>query len=103
VRDRTRAATTAGFGPRYLHSTGQAHKGGPPGGLFVQITADYDEDLAVPGSPYTFGFVHAAQAQGDLDVLADRGRQVVRLELGADAAGGLARLRAATERAGRSG
>lgn len=103
VRDRTRAATTAGFGPRYLHSTGQAHKGGPPTGVFVQLTADYQHDIAVPGSPYAFGFVHAAQARGDLDVLAERGRQVVRLHLGADAAGGLARLRALLEQAGPPG
>ena len=98
ARERTRAATTAGFGPRYLHSTGQAHKGGPATGVFVQLTAGYASDIDVPGSPYTFGFVHAAQAQGDLDVLAERGRQAYRLDLGADAVAGLGRLRAALER-----
>jgi transaldolase/glucose-6-phosphate isomerase len=92
VRDRTRAATTVGFGPRYLHSTGQAHKGGPPGGLFVQVTADHEGDVDVPGAPYTFGVVNTAQARGDFDVLAERGRRVLRLHLG-DMDEGLARLR----------
>ena len=97
VRDRTGIAGTVGFGPRYLHSTGQAHKGGPPGGLFLVITCDPAEDIDVPGKPYTFGVVNAAQAGGDLDVLTDRGRQVLRVHLGADVAGGLARLRTAVE------
>jgi transaldolase/glucose-6-phosphate isomerase len=98
VRDRTQVATTAGFGPRYLHSTGQAHKGGPPGGLFVQLTCDDADDIPVPGRAYTFGAVKAAQARGDFEVLAERGRRVLRVHLGADVEEGLARLRAAVER-----
>ena len=97
VRDRTGAATSVGFGPRYLHSTGQAHKGGPPSGVFLQLTADDDDDVPVPGRDYTFGVVKAAQAQGDLDVLAERGRRIVRVHLGSDVEPGLERLLGAVE------
>src|SRR2546430_10170839 len=68
IRDRYRVATCVGFGPRFLHSTGQAYKGGPNTGVFLQITCDDAADLAVPGQAYTFGVVKAAQARGDLQV-----------------------------------
>lgn len=79
--DKTGVATCLGFGPRFLHSTGQAYKGGPNTGVFVQITADAPADLAVPGKGYTFGLVEAAQARGDFQVLADRGRRALRVHL----------------------
>ena len=81
-----------GFGPRFLHSTGQAYKGGPNTGVFLQITADAAEDIQVPGQDYTFGVVEAAQAQGDLEVLAERGRRVVRVHLGNAVTAGLEQL-----------
>ncbi|HXP31169.1 MAG TPA: bifunctional transaldolase/phosoglucose isomerase [Stellaceae bacterium] len=95
IRDHTRAATCLGFGPRFLHSTGQAYKGGPNSGVFLQITCRGAEDLAVPGRKYGFGIVLAAQARGDFDVLAERGRRVLRVELGPDVRAGLAMLAAA--------
>jgi transaldolase/glucose-6-phosphate isomerase len=99
IRDATRAATCLGFGPRYLHSTGQAYKGGPAGGAFVEITCDDPQDIPVPGQKYTFGVVKAAQAQGDLEVLRERGRRTLRVHLGRDVGAGLAQLAAAAERA----
>ena len=81
VRDRRRVATTVGFGPRYLHSTGQAHKGGPNSGVFLVITCDATEDLPVPGQRYSFGTIERLQARGDLEVLASRGRRVLRIHL----------------------
>ncbi len=81
VRDAKRVATVAGFGPRFLHSTGQAYKGGPAGGVFLTITREPDPDLAVPGRKASFGAVQIAQARGDTDVLAERGRRVLRLHL----------------------
>lgn len=95
VRDATRAATCVGFGPRFLHSTGQAYKGGPNTGVFLQITCDDAVDLPVPGQKYTFGVVKAAQALGDFQVLAERERRVLRAHLGPDVAAGLAALREA--------
>jgi transaldolase/glucose-6-phosphate isomerase len=92
VRDSKRVATCLGFGPRFLHSTGQAYKGGPNSGVFLQITCDDAHDLAVPGQKYTFGTVKAAQARGDFQVLADRGRRALRVHLGQDVAAGLATL-----------
>jgi transaldolase/glucose-6-phosphate isomerase len=92
VRDAKRVATCLGFGPRFLHSTGQAYKGGPNSGVFLQITADDAADVAVPGQKYTFGVVKAAQARGDFQVLAERGRRLVRAHLGKDVTAGLARL-----------
>jgi len=83
------AATCLGFGPRFLHSTGQAYKGGPNRGVFLQITHDDPQDLPVPGQPYSFGVVSAAQAQGDFEVLANRQRRVLGVHLGADVAAGL--------------
>lgn len=94
VRDRKRVATCLGFGPRFLHSTGQAYKGGPNTGVFLQITCDDAIDLPVPGQKFTFGIVKAAQARGDLEVLAERGRRALRVHLGADVNAGLARLQA---------
>ena len=95
VRDRKRVATCVGFGPRFLHSTGQAYKGGPDSGVFLQITCDDAEELAVPGQKYGFGTVKAAQAQGDFAVLAERGRRALRVHLGADVGAGLAALEGA--------
>jgi transaldolase/glucose-6-phosphate isomerase len=93
VRDAKRVATCLGFGPRFLHSTGQAYKGGPNSGVFLQITADPAKDLLIPGRRATFGVVEAAQARGDLDVLVERGRRALRVHLkGGDVQGGLARL-----------
>jgi len=81
IRDRTRAATCLGFGPRFQHSTGQAYKGGPNSGVFLQITCDDPVDLDVPGHSYSFGLVKAAQARGDLAVLVERGRRALRVHL----------------------
>ena len=89
IRDRQRVATCLGFGPRFLHSTGQAYKGGPPSGVFLQITSDDAEQVAVPGQRYTFGVVKAAQAQGDLQVLFDRKRRALRVHLPSDVEAGL--------------
>jgi transaldolase/glucose-6-phosphate isomerase len=99
VRDKKRVATCLGFGPRFLHSTGQAYKGGPNSGVFLQITCDDAEDIPVPGQTYTFGIVKAAQARGDFQVLADRNRRALRVHLGADVAAGLATLRKAVQEA----
>ena len=99
VRDRVRVAASLGFGPRFLHSTGQAHKGGPATGLFLQVTADPRQDLPVPGQALTFGQVIAAQARGDFEVLCARGRRALRVHLGGDPAAGLERLDAAVARA----
>jgi transaldolase / glucose-6-phosphate isomerase len=92
VRDRKRVATCLGFGPRFLHSTGQDYKGGPNSGVFLQVTCDDAEDLPVPGQKYTFGVVKAAQARGDFQVLADRRRRALRVHLGADVKVGLTKL-----------
>ncbi|HEV2336490.1 MAG TPA: bifunctional transaldolase/phosoglucose isomerase [Stellaceae bacterium] len=92
IRDRRRTATCLGFGPRFLHSTGQAYKGGPNSGVFVQITCEDAADLAVPGQAYSFGVVKAAQARGDFDVLAERGRRLLRVHLPADLDTGLKTL-----------
>ncbi len=81
IRDKTRAATCLGFGPRFQHSTGQAYKGGPNSGVFLQITCDDPADIDVPGHAYSFGIVKAAQARGDLDVLVERGRRSLRVHL----------------------
>jgi transaldolase/glucose-6-phosphate isomerase len=81
VRDGAKAATCVGFGPRFQHSTGQAYKGGPNTGVFLQITCDDPNDLQVPGHKYTFGVVKAAQARGDLEVLVERGRRALRVHL----------------------
>jgi transaldolase/glucose-6-phosphate isomerase len=92
VRDHKHVATCLGFGPRFLHSTGQAYKGGPNSGVFLQVTCDDAQDLPVPGQKYTFGVVKAAQARGDFQVLADRKRRALRVHLGSDVKAGLTRL-----------
>jgi transaldolase / glucose-6-phosphate isomerase len=99
IRDRTKAATCVGFGPRFQHSTGQAYKGGPNSGVFLQITCDDPEDLPVPGQSYTFGIVKEAQARGDFEVLAERGRRALRAHFSGDLAAGLDKLRRAIEQA----
>ena len=99
VRDRKKVATCLGFGPRFLHSTGQAYKGGPNSGVFLQLTCDDARDLPVPGQRYSFGVVKAAQARGDYQVLAERGRRALRVHLPANLGQGLAALAAAFERA----
>ncbi len=95
VRDNKRVATCLGFGPRFLHSTGQDYKGGPNTGVFLQITARHAEDAEIPGQRYSFGVVIDAQAAGDLAVLEARGRRALRVHLGADLATGLNTLNAA--------
>ena len=99
VRDRKKVATVLGFGPRFLHSTGQAYKGGPNTGVFLQITCDDAVDLPVPGQKYSFGTVKAAQARGDFAVLAERGRRTLRVHLGKDVAAGLDTLAKAIKQA----
>jgi len=92
VRDAKQVATCVGFGPRFLHSTGQAYKGGPNSGVFLQITSGDAHDLAIPGQKYTFGVVKAAQARGDFEVLAERGRRALRVDLGKNVETGLSEL-----------
>jgi transaldolase/glucose-6-phosphate isomerase len=99
VRDKKKIATVLGFGPRFLHSTGQAYKGGPNTGVFLQITCDDAVDLPVPGQKYTFGVVKAAQARGDFAVLAERGRRALRVHLGKNVKSGLAKLNKAMQQA----
>ena len=99
VRDSKHVATCLGFGPRFLHSTGQAYKGGPNSGVFLQITCDDSVELPVPGQKYTFGIVKAAQARGDFQVLADRGRRALRVHLGSNVKAGLAAVQAAVQKA----
>ena len=99
LRDRTRNATTAGYGPRFLHSTGQLHKGGAPIGWFLQLTADHPDDRAVPGWPYTFGQLVEGQAAGDFAALDRHGLPVLRVHLGADPDAGLAALERALDAA----
>jgi hypothetical protein len=99
LRDSLRLATTLGYGPRFLHSTGQFHKGGPNTGLFLQLTADDTVDLPVPGQPYTFGIFKQAEALGDLEALRKHERRVIRIHLGADVSRGLAALERAIEAA----
>ena len=99
VRDHKRVATILGFGPRFLHSTGQLFKGGPNNGLFLQVTGENIDDLQVPGRKFTFGVVKAAQARGDHRVLAERGRRFLRVHLATDLSSGLTVLREAVKRA----
>jgi transaldolase/glucose-6-phosphate isomerase len=99
VRDKRHVATCAEFGPRFQHSTGQAYKGGPDSGVFLQITADHDKDLAVPGERASFGVIKAAQARGDFGVLIERGRRAMRVHLKGDLASGLKMLDAAITQA----
>ena len=99
LRDKKKNATCLGFGPRFLHSTGQAYKGGPNSGVFLQVTCDDAADLKVPDQKYTFGVVKAAQARGDFQVLADRGRRALRVHLGKDLKSDLTKLAAAFKQA----
>ncbi|MGF1479645.1 MAG: bifunctional transaldolase/phosoglucose isomerase [Cyanophyceae cyanobacterium] len=99
IRDRFKVATCLGFGPRFLHSTGQAYKGGPNSGVFLQITCDDALDLSVPGQKYSFGVVKAAQARGDFQVLGERHRRALRVHLSKDVEAGLATLQQAIEQA----
>jgi transaldolase/glucose-6-phosphate isomerase len=95
IRDAKKVATVAEFGPRFLHSTGQAYKGGPNSGVFTQITAEDKADLKVPGERFTFSVVKAAQARGDFDVLAERGRRALRVHITGDLEAGLHTLASA--------
>jgi hypothetical protein len=97
LRDGTGVATTAGYGPRFLHTTGQLHKGGPPIGCFIQLTAGHPVDLEIPGRDETFGLLLEAQAAGERTALADRGLLVLRIDLGHDVEAGLAELGAVLE------
>lgn len=97
IRDAKKVATCLGFGPRFLHSTGQAYKGGPNSGVFLQITCDDATDIPVPQQKYTFGVVKAAQARGDFQVLAERDRRALRIHLGKDVQAGLATLQTIIE------
>jgi glucose-6-phosphate isomerase len=92
IRDGLGVATTLGYGPRYLHSTGQFHKGGPNKGLFIQLTADDREDRVIPGTSYTFGILKQAQAAGDLEALKKHGRRIMRVHLGGNVKEGLEQL-----------
>ncbi len=92
LRNVTKRAVTVGFGPRYLHSTGQLHKGGPASGVFFQITASTAPDLEIPGKPYTFGTLFQAQADGDLQTLQKHGRRAIRLHIESDLEEGLQKL-----------
>jgi hypothetical protein len=92
IRDEHRVATTLGFGPRFLHSTGQLHKGGPANGLYIQVTTDDAVDVPIPGQPFSFSILKQAQAQGDLQSLRDHERRVIRLHIRGDLALGLSRL-----------
>ena len=99
IRDKKHVATCAGFGPRFQHSTGQAYKGGPNSGVFIQITADDAKDLAVPGQTASFGIIKAAQARGDFDVLTERDRRALRLHIKGDVSKGLAAINSAVAKA----
>ena len=93
LRDLTKCAVTIGYGPRFLHSTGQLHKGGPATGVFFQIIANDERDFAIPGEPYTFSILKQAQALGDFRALAKRGRRVIGIDLGNETLSGLKRLK----------
>ena len=99
MRDSKKVATCLGFGPRFLHSTGQAYKGGPDSGVFLQITCDPAVDVAIPGRKYSFGVVEAAEARGDFEVLVQRKRRALRIHLGAHVAAGLVVLKSAMREA----
>jgi len=92
IRDKKKVATAAEFGPRFLHSTGQAYKGGPKTGVFIQITTDDAKDLPVPNEKYTFSIVKESQARGDFDVLSERDRRAIRIHVKGDMNSGLEAL-----------
>ena len=91
IRDKYRVATTAGYGPRYLHSTGQLHKGGPNTGVFLEIVGDDPNDIKIPGQPFSFGVLKQAQALGDFQALRNHGRRVLRVQV-RDVAQGLVKI-----------
>jgi hypothetical protein len=91
IRDKYRVATTVGYGPRYLHSTGQLHKGGPNTGVFLQIVGDDPQDIAIPGERFSFGVLKQAQALGDFQALRNHGRRVLRVQV-RDVAQGLVKI-----------
>ena len=99
VRDEKKVATTSGYGPRFLHSTGQLHRGGPDSGVFLQITSEDINDMDIPGEKFTFGVLKQAQALGDFESLATRNRRAVRVDLGRDVEKGLRRLLAVVKEA----
>jgi len=99
LRDALTLAVTVGYGPRFLHSTGQMHKGGPNTGLFIQLTCRDATDISIPRRPYTFGIFKKAQAMGDLEALARHGRRAMRIDLGNEVKKGLSLLRRLVERA----
>jgi hypothetical protein len=99
VRNKTGHATTAGYGPRFLHSTGQLHKGGPKTGLFLQIVQDDAKDVPIPGQPYTFSILKQSQSLGDLQSLTSRRLPVLRVTLGRDVTAGWRALTAAVKSA----
>jgi transaldolase/glucose-6-phosphate isomerase len=99
IRDKKKVATCLGFGPRFLHSTGQAYKGGPASGVFLQITCDPAADVAIPDHKYSFGIIEAAQARGDFEVLVQRKRRALRIHIGAHVAVGLSALKSAIQEA----
>ncbi|HST03891.1 MAG TPA: transaldolase, partial [Chloroflexia bacterium] len=95
IRDTLRVATTFGYGPRYLHSTGQLHKGGANKGAFIQITCDPRRDLPIPGQNFTFGTLIRAQSMGDMQSLRKHGRRIIRLHITGDHSVGVERIRQA--------
>ncbi len=97
VRDKTKVATTTGYGPRFLHSTGQLHKGGPDSGVFLQLVAADAQDVPLPGEKFTFGVLKQAQALGDFESLSKRGRRAIRVDLGTDIVGGLKKILSAVQ------
>ncbi len=97
IRRALKTATTVGYGPRFLHSTGQLHKGGADNGIFLQITAADSQDLSIPDQAYTFGVLKQAQALGDIQSLAQRNRRVIRFHLGQDIETGLKTLLSAVK------
>ncbi len=97
LRHTTRRAVTVGYGPRFQHSTGQLHKGGPNNGTFIQITCDDPQDIAIPGEVFTFGVLKAAQAAGDMEALRNKDRRAVRLHISGDVAQGLEVLQRAID------
>ena len=99
VRDKTKLATTAGYGPRFLHSTGQLHKGGPKTGLFLQIVQNDARDVPIPGQPFSFSVLKQAQSIGDLRSLASKRLPVLRVSLGRDPAAGWRALVSAARQA----
>jgi hypothetical protein len=99
IRNKLRVATTFGYGPRYLHSTGQLHKGGPNKGIFIEITAEPHRDLNIPGQPFSFGTLIRAQAMGDMQSLAKHGRRAIRLHIKGDHAAGVEAIREAVKEA----